>query len=534
MPARGERGPDRPRRMTRPSALAAGITAGGLALILFAATCARGLEWQDSGFHQYRILTGQLEHPLGLALAHPLHWWLGRGMLALPLGDPAVRINLLSSISGATAVGALAALVVLLTRSRWAAYLAGATLALAHSFWQMSATTETYTLAAAMMTVEWLLLWRFARGGRPAWLVAVFFVNGLHVADHMLGTLTLATYGVLLLERVVRGRVGAKWLPACAVAWLVGATPYLVLVADFYHQTGDLARTLRSALFGGGVGTTGWAAAVLNVEVGARQLLMAALVLGYCFPSLALPTAAAGLLRRTRGRGRLLAWVLTAQTLVVTAFVVRYNIKDVYTYFVPVCVLVALWAGVGVRALRPSTRRWISRPALHRVLALGAALPIVVYLAFPPIAQRQGWLASQMRPLPFRNAYTHFLRPWRHLDDSAERMARAALEDAGPGGWIIADSNPAPLIAAAATLRGAPDGVRVFFTLTRACLFPLGGELLSEEMLAAHLGRGGRVIAVASREVESLVPPGVEIIRSEPFWQLLARPATSEAGQRPE
>ena len=127
-----------------------------------------------------------------------------------------------------------------------------------------------------------------------------------------------------------------------------------------------------------------------------------------------------------------------------------------------------------------------------------------------------------------------FLRPWRHLDDSAERMARAALEDAGPDGWIIADSNPAPLIAAAATLRGAPEGVRVFFTLTRACLYPVGGEPLSAEMLMAHLGRGGRVVAVASREVESLAPPGVEIVRGEPFWQLLARPGTSEAESRPE
>ena len=60
----------------------AGLVAGIAALVLYAATGARDVEWQDPGIHQYRVLTGRLEHPLGLALSHPLHFWAGRAALA--------------------------------------------------------------------------------------------------------------------------------------------------------------------------------------------------------------------------------------------------------------------------------------------------------------------------------------------------------------------------------------------------------------------------------------------------------------------
>jgi len=144
----------------RPAALPAALLAGLLALLLYVATGSRGVEWQDSGTHQYRIITGQIGHPVGLALTPPLHYWLGRGILHLPIGEPAYRLNLLSAICGATGVGLLAALVVQLTRNRYAAALAALALGLSHAYWQMSAVTETYTLACALMLAEWLLLLR--------------------------------------------------------------------------------------------------------------------------------------------------------------------------------------------------------------------------------------------------------------------------------------------------------------------------------------------------------------------------------------
>ncbi len=494
-----------------------------LSLGLYALTASRGVEWQDSGFHQYRIISGQLEHPLGLALAHPLHFWCGRAALAVPYGDPFWRLNLLSALCGALGVAGVATLTATMTRSAAASGIAAVSVGLAHSFWQMSAQTETYTLAAALMTIEWLLLWRFARSGHAGWLAAVFLANGLHVADHMLGTLTLATYGVLLLERIARGRVRAVWLPICAALWIIGASPYLALIADHYVQGGSLVATLRSALFGGSATNQGWAGDVLNVAPGGRQLALAVMTLGYCFPSLALFVALAGLTRRTRGRRRLFLWVIAAQTALVFAFVFRYSIKDLYTYFVPVCVLTAVWVGVGVPALRRSLRRVCPRAALHAALVCSAILPIGVYLVFPGVAESRGWMRSQLRELPFRNAYTHFFRPWRMLDDSPERCAAAAIREAGEGGWILADSTPGPMIAAAIIrARGVSSEAapRVYWTLNRSCLFPLGSPAYGDVDLVRQLRSGGRIIAIPSRDIERLAPPVVTVERSTPFWRL--------------
>lgn len=520
--------PGKRRFARRPSPLIVGTLGGVAALVLFSLTAARGVEWQDPGFHQYRIVTGQIEHPCGLALAHPLHYWLGRAVLHVPFGEPLQRLNLMSSVCGAVGVGCLAALLALLTRSAAAALLAALTLMLAHTYWQMSALTETYTLAAALMTIEWLLLYRFMRTGRAGWLAAVFFVNGLHIADHLLGLLTLATYGVLLLVCLARGRVRLVWLPVCGALWMIGASPYLALILEQYQQSHDAVATLRSALFGGGGQLRGWQANVLNARLSGAQLLMVGLTYGYCFPSLALLVALGGILRRTRGRRRAFLWLLTAQTVIVCLFVFRYSIKDVYTYFVPVCVLTALWFGVGVAAWRRALRRAMSRRVLVGLLAIQALLPLAVYIYFPIFAESRGLMKKQMRVLPFRNPYAQFFHPWRMTDDSSERCAAAALAEAGDGGWIIADSTPGPMIAAYAAVHGPPADTHVYWSLTRQCLYPLGEPPLNDVAMIRHLRGGGRVIAIESREVEALVPPAARIEKSSPFWRIFAANPTTE------
>lgn len=508
---RGHRSPGR--------AGAVGAVAGLAALLLYVGTGARGVEWQDSGVHQYRIVVGQLEHPRGLALVHPLHYWCGRAALwGLP-GDPVHKINLMSGAFGAVAVGVVAGLVARLTRSAVAGAAAAAALALAHSFWQMSAVSETYTVAAALMTTEWVLLWRYVRTRRPAWLVAVFAVNGLHVADHLLGLLTLATYGVLLLERFARRRVRLGTVATAAIAWLITAAPYWGLVVAQYGRTGELGATLREALFGGGAGVEGFAGPVLNTRLSLAQLKLAFMTYAYCFPSVTIPVALWGLLQRAGGRKRLFRRVLLAQTVLIVVFVGRYSIKDLYTYFVPVCAVTTLWFGWGGARLWRARLVPRARVALGALLVLNAVLPLGVYLVFPRLAESRGWLRAQMRDIPYRNEYDHFLRPWRMMDDSAARMARAALEQVGAGGWIIADSTTAPPVAVEYLVHGGPPGVHVYWLrdgLTG------GREPLTDEALRRHVAAGGRTILVPSSQVGHLVPAPLRIEKSVPFWTVVA------------
>lgn len=504
-----------PRRRLSP--VAVGLTAGLAALVLYGVTSARGVEWQDSGIHQYRILTGQVSHPLGLALAHPLYYWLGRAALHIPLGGPLARLNLLSSVCGAIGVGVLSALLTRLTRSYVSAGLAAATLALAHAYWQMSALTESYTLAAAALSIEWTLLLCYARTRQPAWLMAVFAVNGLHVADHLLGLLALATYGVLLLDRVIRRRMAAPWLAVAALVWLVTAAPYWTLVLASYQQTGDLVGTLRSAFFGGSARTTGWSDSVLNLGLSAAQARMVVLTFGYCFPSAAGLVALVGLWWPANSRRRLFRRVLLAQTVIIGVFVARYTIKDLYTYFVPVCMLTAFWFGCGVAWLlrRVRRRRWVTG-----LLVLNALLPLLVYAYFPLIAQQRGWLKGQLRDAPYRDEYRAFFRPWRVDDDSAARFAHQALAELGDRGWLIGDNTTAFPVAITYLVQGGPPTVRVYWF--RECLTDPTRPPLTDEELAAHVRDGGRVLLVPSALVERQIPPPLEIDKTQPLWRVRA------------
>jgi len=441
-------------------------------------------------------------------------------MLQLPFGPPTYRLNLLSALCGAAGIGLLTAIVVQFTRNLLAAAFAACALALSHAYWQMSALTETYTLACALMLTEWLLLVRFARTRHPGWLVVVFAANGLHVADHLLGLLPLATYGILLLVQLVRRRIAPRWVPLMAVVWLLGAAPYLLLVAQTARATGDLSGTFRSALFGGGPAVAGgYASAVLNTHLSAQQLKLAALTFGYCFPSLAGLVALLGLLRPMPRRRRLLRYVLLAQTVLICVFVGRYPIADLYTYFVPVCAVVALWCGCGAAYLhRPQAAPSRRRYAVAALVASSIA-PVFVYIGFPLLAEQRGLMRAQLRHIPFRNEYTHFFRPWRSLDDSPRQLSEAALAAAEPNGWILADATTVYPIALTALSRRTPPQVRIYWTM-RDCLFPAHVPDFTQDALTQFVISGGHLVAVPSPEIPPFARPPLCLRETTPLWRI--------------
>ena len=100
-------------------------------VVLYASTASRGLQWQDSGLHIWRIVTGELLHPLGLALSHPLHHWIGRFVVTFDLIEPCFAITLISSVAAALAVANTYGCVLTLTRSRMAGVFAAVSLGLA-------------------------------------------------------------------------------------------------------------------------------------------------------------------------------------------------------------------------------------------------------------------------------------------------------------------------------------------------------------------------------------------------------------------
>ncbi len=186
--------------------------------------------------------------------------------------------------------------------------------------------------------------------------------------------------------------------------------------------------------------------------------------------------------------------MLLAQTLIVAGFVIRYPIPDLYTFFVPVCLLVALWLGLGIDWFLRRTPTGRARPWRTAVLVVSTLLPVAVYLAFPAVARERQWLRARLRTRPHRDAYAAFFQPWRPGDDSAARFASDTLELVGPDGWILADHTTAPALAYTYMFHGGP--ARCARLLRTNHLSPPDGPML-EPADVVGLFRPRRVLAVA-------------------------------------
>jgi hypothetical protein len=403
------------------------------AMLLYVATVAPGVLWQDNGLVQVRVLRRDLVGDLGLALSHPLYYVIALAFQGLPLSESALKTNLVSAVFGAVTVANLFLLLALATRARVPAVVGALTLAVAHTFWQHAALAEVYSLTSALLVGELLCAWLFTHTRRSRWLVLLFLVNGVGVSNHMLAMLSLACYlGLLtwgLAARVVQPRV----LPACAAAWLLGAAFFLYLIASEIGAGAGVRATLHSALFG-----VEFRGNVLNTADIARLLRNGLLYLGLNFPT---PSAALALFGwGTLGASRTRPFRATVITLlgVHLVWAVHYDIVDQYTCFIPAIVLLAFLIGVGAARVRT---RW---PALRGGWLLASAIvPVLVYAILPTAARTAGVHLGVRREVPYRDSYSYFLVPWKNGYRGAERFAREVHEFLPEGAVLLADASTA-------------------------------------------------------------------------------------------
>jgi len=397
------------------------------AAALYGLTCNRGVQWQDSGQHIFRVVAQEPINPLGLALSHPLHHYLARFAVALDLAEPCFAVTLVSALAAALAVANTFGCVATPTRSLLAAAFAAASLAIAHTFWQMATRAETYTLAAALLSAELWCLVIFLRSYRPGFLCAAFLFNGLGISNHLLAALTTPVLGVVLVWAVVRNRMRVRSLAVACALWLLGSLPYVVLVFGEWMRTGDATATLRSAFFGHGFGDE-----ALNTSISARATLTSLAFIGLNFPNLLLPFAVYGAARAVALRSTpVVKQALLIGLAIHAVFVLRYPIVDQYTFFVPMYVFLAIFAGLGFAHVQ---RRVLLAVAFALLLLTPA-----FYAVLPNVARRFDVLSDVERRRPYRDDYVYLFTPWSIADQSAEQMSRQAVELATPDGLIIAE-----------------------------------------------------------------------------------------------
>ncbi len=415
------------------------------ALVLFGLTAARTIQWQDYGQFTLRIVEGELFNELGLALAHPLHFWLGQLAIKVLPVEPAHAVALVSAIAGAVTVANVSGCVFSVTR-RWdAGVIAAVSLAVANTFWRMSTMPECYTVTTALLSAE---LWCLALFLRPPespepqqrskqmpgalWLVAAFFFNGLGLTNHNLALLTGPILGVVLLRALITHRICVPRSMLAVFAWFVGASPYLAMVMIEAVTHNDLPGAVRSALFGNVYSDN-----VMNASPSLKLMAISTAFTGLSFFNLALPLAAVGLWRVVRDRDRRGLWLAWAAALVIhLLFVLRYNVIDQHTFLLPAYTLIALFAGVGFAAAIQSKPERTGRRLFVVALALALLAP-AVYLGVAWAARSSGALGDFARNKPYRDDYRYLFVPWGAGETSAQQMADHALRLSGDGGVVI-------------------------------------------------------------------------------------------------
>jgi hypothetical protein len=420
---------------TRMSGVRAWLVVCAVALLLYAATANRGAQWQDSGVQQLRIVTGVIDNPHGLALTHPVQYWLGRLAIRLPEIAPAFAITLISSAAAAIAVANLSATIRLLTGSTPAAAISTAALALSHTFWQHATHTESYTLLAMFLTGEWLCLAAFAKSGKARFLLLTAFLNGLGLATHMLALLACPVNAAVFFWAARTQRCSRAAVGAGALLWLAGAAPYTGLAALRLFQTGDAVGVIHSAFFGE------YAGDVLNVTVTLRDALLPFGYAAYNLPGLTIPLAVYGVFTALAKRAdvRWLAMAYCAELLLYAAFVYRYSVPDQYSFFFPVYLLLAIFAGFGLARL--TTIRGRLPRTLLALSALTAVWTPVVYVGTAAALRSAGVLKSMVGNKPYRDGYRSFFVPWGVGDNHADRLNEAVAALVGNDGIVLLPYN---------------------------------------------------------------------------------------------
>jgi hypothetical protein len=130
---------------------------------------------------------------------HPLYVMMAQGFIALPFAEPLYAINLMSAFFGVLAIAIVFTINLDLVGNPWIALLGSLTLAVAHTFWFHSVTSENYTLHLFFMSLLILLALRWARDQQVANLALFMSIAGLGLANHIMLALTVAPLFIFLI-----------------------------------------------------------------------------------------------------------------------------------------------------------------------------------------------------------------------------------------------------------------------------------------------------------------------------------------------
>lgn len=339
-------------------------------LALYGKTLSVGLLGGDSA--EFQVLSRELglTHPMG----YPIYILLGKLFSYLPVNELPWRINLLSAVAGALALGTLYLLARVFTRNHWLALAAPFACGLTGIFWKSAITAEVYTLSMLTSNLVLLLVLNWERARKPRLLFIAGILGGMGLGIH---SMVLLLAPAVLLYLIVCKAARKDWMAAMSgvfIGLVVLAGSYYGLAAhdpavDNFHSVilpnlsrygltaSDLDTTLERALF---IATaqqfkgTLFSLPIEQVTIFIRTYFVSLLQsVGGAWPALALIGLIACFIRRKDGDSRWKEELLFGTALVILIVVpANYSIRTgIIVFFLASYSLVALLALHGLELL---------------------------------------------------------------------------------------------------------------------------------------------------------------------------------------
>ena len=346
-----------------------------LALVLYVRSLLPGIGYSgDTAKWQFLGAVGGTPHPTG----YPLYLALNKAWVTLvPWGSLAWRANLLSAVCGAAAVGLLVLLLRALDVRLAVAAATAATFAASLTFWSQAVVAEVYTLHLLLLTAVTLCLARWRAGGGDVWLRVAIALVALSFGNH-LGTV-LAVPGLAWVAWTDPRRVlTARNAAFTVVAAVAGAAQYGYLlwmgrVGGYHEQSvrdwGDVLDMVTGGRFRDDMFAFGLRALVVD-----RLPMLARLAWGEQAVLLAL--SAAGVVVALRGRHRPVAVHLLILGTLATVYALGFGVDDVFVFFLPAWLVLAVFLGVGADALAARVAPHLPAGAPGRALAVLALVGV--------------------------------------------------------------------------------------------------------------------------------------------------------------
>ncbi len=424
--------PKRARHWDAP-ALALLVALFVLALTAYVRTLFPGLLYGDSAEFQVLAVTLGWTHATG----YPVYLLLAKLFTLIPLRDIAYRVNLLSAACGAVAVAGAYAVLVELFRSHIGALLGAVSLAISFTFWSQAVIAEVYTPNAAFLAgLIWLLV-RWQRTEKAPYLWAFGLLYPLSGGVHASTALAAPAFLLLILSSprwLWRGRRQAliamgfllcgalillglfflmDWLPN-RPDWIHSA---LITAPDsFGLEPSELDSFFERLRFVAG-GRQFHEVMFSQSSYAVRRNLDAywkRLSGEFADPALKLAALGGVALLVVNWRAAAALALIFAANLY---FDVNYDINDIWVFFIPTYVMVALSVGAGLSGLERAigwvaerisrrSRHWVG-VALHVLLVALAAALLFLNILYLPFRQER-WRSVE-RGYPYFAADGYFI-----------------------------------------------------------------------------------------------------------------------------